>query len=114
MLTAVKSFNLALAFLLELCLLAALAYWGYRSGSGLIGRIALSIGLPAAVIALWGAFLAPTSRLRLHQPWLLLAKVVLFGIAATLLYIAGRPGLAWALAALFAANSILVVAWEQS
>ena len=61
MITILKSLNLALAFLLELCLLAALGYWGFRVGSGWIARIALGVGAPAVVIAIWGIFLAPTS-----------------------------------------------------
>ncbi len=113
MLTIIKSLNLALAFFLELCLLAALGYWGFRIGPGWIARIALGIGAPAVVIALWGAFLAPTSSLRLHNPWLLLTEIVLFGAATAALYAAGRPTLAWILAALFVANTILAIAWGQ-
>ncbi|MGI8689818.1 MAG: YrdB family protein [Thermomicrobiales bacterium] len=113
MLTIIKSLNLALAFFLELCLLAALGYWGFRIGSGWTARIALGIGVPAVVIAVWGAFLAPASSLRLHDPWLLLAMIVLFGAATAALYAAGRSTLAWILAALFVVNSIFVVVWGQ-
>ncbi len=109
MLTIFKSLNLALAFFLELCLLAALGYWGFRIGSGRIARIALGIGGPAVVIAVWGVFLAPTSSRRLHDPWLLLAKIILFGAATAALYVAGRTTLAWLLAALFVVNCILLV-----
>ena len=113
MLTIIKSLNLALAFLLELCLLAALGYWGFCVGSGWIARIALGVGMPAIVIALWGIFLAPTSSQRLHDPWLLLAKIVLFGAATAALYAAGRPALAGVFATLFVVNSILAVTWGQ-
>lgn len=113
MLTIIKSLNLALAFFLELCLLVALGYWGFRIGSGWVARIALGIGVPAVVIAIWGVFLAPTSSRRLHGPWLLLAMIVLFGAATAALYAAGRPTLACVLAALFVVNRILVVSWGQ-
>ena len=113
MLTLFKSLNLALAFFLELCLLAALAYWGFRTGSGWLGRIALGIGAPAIVIVVWGTFLAPTSSSRLHAPWLLLAMIVLFGAATLALYAAGRPTFAGVLAALFVVNSILAAVWGQ-
>jgi hypothetical protein len=112
MLAMIKSINLALAFFLELCLLTALGYWGFRTGYEWIIKIVLGIGVPAVVIAIWGLFLAPTSSLRLHNPWLLLARIALFGAATAALVAAGRPILGWVLAALFAANSILVIAWD--
>jgi hypothetical protein len=113
MLTIVKSLNLALAFFLELCLLTALGYWGFRVGSGWTARIALGIGVPAVVIAIWGVFLAPASSQRLHNPWLVLVMVVLFGAATVALYVAGRSTLAWILAALFVVNTIFAVTWGQ-
>jgi hypothetical protein len=113
MLTIVKALNLALAFLLELCLLAALGYWGFRVGSGGIARIMLGVGAPAVVIVIWSIFLAPTSSRRLRDPWLLLAKIVLFGAATAALYVAGRPIPAGILAALFVVNSILAVVWGR-
>jgi hypothetical protein len=39
-----KSANLVLRFLLELCALAALAYWGVTAKVQLAGRIALAAG----------------------------------------------------------------------
>ena len=44
--------NLALRFLLELCALVALGYWGFKTGSGAIAKFALGIGTPlvAAVV----------------------------------------------------------------
>jgi hypothetical protein len=113
MLTIVKALNLALAFALELCLLAALGYWGFRVGSGWIARIALGVGAPAVVIVIWGIFLAPTSSRRLHDPWLLLAKIILFGAAIAALYAAGHPTIAWVFATLFVINSILAIVWGQ-
>jgi len=42
----IKSANLALRFLLELCALVALAYWGFQTGRGLIVKIGLGMGAP--------------------------------------------------------------------
>ena len=39
--------NLTVAFLLELCALAALGYWGLRTASGPAAKAALGIGAPA-------------------------------------------------------------------
>ena len=45
---AIKGANLGLAFLLELCGLAASAYWGYRTGQGPL-KLGLAIGTPLAL-----------------------------------------------------------------
>ena len=39
-LTVLKNANLALAFFLELAVLAALGYWGFSTGQGTLARIA--------------------------------------------------------------------------
>lgn len=54
-----KLLNLALRFLLELCLLAAVGYWGFKTQSGLLMKILFGIGLPVLIAVLWGTFLAP-------------------------------------------------------
>jgi hypothetical protein len=46
----ITSGNLALRFLLELCALVALGYWGFRTGSGLFAKIGLGIGVPLLTI----------------------------------------------------------------
>ena len=48
----IKGANLALRFLLELCALGALGYWGFKTGGGAVAKITLSIGAPlvAAVV----------------------------------------------------------------
>lgn len=47
--------NLVLAFLLELVLLAALAYWGWTQHEGVL-RVLLAAGAPIGAAALWGIF----------------------------------------------------------
>lgn len=42
----IKLLNLALRFVLELCALAALAYWGYQAGKGPISKIGLGASIP--------------------------------------------------------------------
>lgn len=41
-----KNINLALAFLLELCMLAALGYWGFTPDQGLAIRVGAGVGVP--------------------------------------------------------------------
>jgi hypothetical protein len=55
----IKSVNLALRFLLELCALAALAYWGFQLGKGLIAKIGLGIGAPLLAAVVWATLVAP-------------------------------------------------------
>ena len=46
--------NEGLAFLLELVMLAALAWWGATIGAGVAARVALGVGAPLAAAVLWG------------------------------------------------------------
>ncbi len=51
MLELIKGANLALRFLLELCALAAVGYWGLETGRGPIAKVGLGIGTPLAAAA---------------------------------------------------------------
>ena len=53
-----RAANLGLRFLLELGALAAVGYWGWETGDGLLGWV-LAIGAIAAVIAVWALFVSP-------------------------------------------------------
>jgi len=103
-----KSLNLALAFILELCILAAFAYFGFTSASQLPLQIVLAIGLPVVVGVIWGIWLAPRSSRRLKEPWLLIAKIVLFALATVALYVAGQTLAALILGVLFLVNTTLL------
>lgn len=53
-----QALNLALRFLLELCALAAMAYWGWsQTGAG--WRYALMLAIPALAAGAWGTFAVP-------------------------------------------------------
>ena len=113
MLELIKSANLGLRFLLELCVLVALGYWGFKTGRALIGKSALGIGAPLVVAVVWGVFVSPNAAVALAWPVHLLLELVIFGLAAATLYAAGRPSLAWVLAVVFVINRILMYVWEQ-
>ena len=68
-LESIKGANLALRFLLELCALVALAYWGFETGSGAIAKFALGIGAPLVAAVVWGAFVAPRHPLSRPGSW---------------------------------------------
>ena len=63
---ALKSINLAVRFLLELCVLAAVGYWGFKTSSGWFLKILLGIGAPLLIAVIWGMFGAPKANLQLH------------------------------------------------
>lgn len=106
-----KEANLALRFLLELCLLAALAAWGF--GLGGAAGLLLGIGLPVAAAAVWGVFVSPKAPNRLDDPWRLALELVLFALGTAALA-AASYGL---LAALFAGAAVvseaLMLVWRQ-
>ncbi len=105
--TVVKNANLALSFLLELCLLAAFGYWGVRTGQGLAAKILFGAGVPLLVAVFWGLFMAPRAAYRVQKTLYLVFKIGLFALAAIALFVAGRSTLAWALVALVAVNIAL-------
>jgi hypothetical protein len=112
-LTLLKNANLALAFLLELGVLAALGFWGFYTGSGVLAKIALGIGLPALAIVVWGLFGSPRARWHLNGAWRLMLQIVFFGSAAVALFVAGQPALGVVFALLFVINTTLVYVWAQ-
>lgn len=58
MLELIKGTSLLLRFLLELCALGALGYWGFKTGGGWITKFGLGIGAPLVTAVVWGTFLA--------------------------------------------------------
>jgi hypothetical protein len=99
--------NLALAFLLELCALAALGYWGVSVGGGLVTKTALGLGTPLVAAILWGLFAAP--RAPVSVPLVGLGvKLIVFGSAAAALYATGHRALAIVFAAIVVANGALM------
>jgi hypothetical protein len=105
--------NLALAFLLELAMLVAFGYWGFQTGETTMARIGLGLGLPLLAAVLWGIFMAPSSSRRLQGAAYLAVKVMLFGLAAAALILAGRPALGIMLSVAFVINTILLHVWRQ-
>lgn len=108
-----QSINLGVAFLLELCMLGALAYWGFRASDNGLVKIVLGLGTPLLAIVIWARFMAPQSKTRLTGWSYLLLKFVLFGAAALGLVAAGQLTLAIIFAVVAVINQILLVVWKQ-
>ena len=107
-LTIIKNANLALAFLLELGVLAALGYWGFQTGQGPIAKIGLGIGAPVLAVVVWWLFGAPQAKWHLNGVFRLLLEVIFFGSAAVALYAAGQHVLGVAFALVFVLNTMLL------
>jgi len=112
-LTIIKSANLALAFFLELGVLAALGYWGFQTGQGTIASIALGIGAPALAVVVWWLFGAPKAKWHLNGVFRLLLEVIFFGSAAVALYAAGQHVLGVAFALVIILNTVLASLLRQ-
>jgi hypothetical protein len=101
--------NLTVRFLIELCALAALCYWGFATADTTLTDLALGLGAPALAVLAWGAFVAPkrmvtTAPLALRMA----AELAVIGAAAVGLYAAGSHTLGIALAVVWAVNKAIL------
>jgi len=108
-----KMLNLAVRFLLELCMLAAVAFWGFKTQSSWIMKILFGIGLPVLIAVLWGIFLAPRATRPLSGVAFLSLELVLFATGAVALFASNKSTLGWAYTIVLIVNKILLVAWKQ-
>ena len=113
MLEVIKGANLALRFLLELCALVVLGYWGFTTGSGAITKVALGIGVPLVAAVVWGVFVAPRAPVALPGFVVLLLQVSVFGSATAGLVATGHRALALTFAVVIVINAILMYVWGQ-
>ncbi len=108
-----KLFNIGLRFLLELCILAIFGYWGFKTGNNTFMKFLLSLGGPVLFAVVWGTFLAPKSPMCLHEPWLFLLELVVFGLTYWALYSTGKVDLTVTFGSIYILNKILMVIWRQ-
>ncbi len=91
--------TLVLRVSVEAAIVAALTYWGYRTGSTPATKSLLALGAPAIGFGFWGAVDFHQAG-RFGEPLRLAQELAVSGLAAVGLYRAGHVGLAWALAGL--------------
>jgi O-antigen/teichoic acid export membrane protein len=109
--SGLRGVTLAVRFLCELAMLAALVYWGFTAGDG-AGAWLLGVGaLLAAVV--WGALVAPKARWPVPIPVRVVIELVLFGAAVGGLAAAGQPLLAVVLGVAGLATSLLNASQER-
>jgi predicted benzoate:H+ symporter BenE len=108
----IKSANLALKFLLELCALAALAV-GFASIASAPLNVVLAIAAPLVAAIVWGRYAAPKSSRRLATTPRLAVEMAVFAAACAALVAAGAYVWAAALAGLVVVNMSLLLWWKQ-
>jgi hypothetical protein len=109
----IKMLNLALRFLLELCALAALGFWGFHTGKGMVVKGLLGLGAPLLAAVVWAIFVSPNASVRVSGLVHLLLEVAVLGSAVVSLYAAGRPKQAAILGVVMVVNRILMTVWQQ-
>jgi len=103
---ALKGANLVLRFLVELCGLAAVAYWGSRVSSSTAVNVVVAIAAPVAVATVWGLWLAPKAHNRLDPPARTLLELAVLAVAVAALVAAGQPLLGVILAVVAVLNGL--------
>jgi hypothetical protein len=113
LLELIKGANLALRFLLELCALGALGYWGFKTGGGAIAKITLGVGAPLVAAVVWGTFLSPRAPVALPGLLVLVLQALVFASAAAGLVATGHRTLALVFGVVVVVNAVLLYAWGQ-
>jgi uncharacterized iron-regulated membrane protein len=101
-----------LAFGCEMAMLAALAVAGWLLAPSTPVAVALAFALPAVTGLVWGLWLAPRARRRLHGPALAATKIVVFVATGAALALAGHPGWGVALATVASADAVMLARRE--
>jgi hypothetical protein len=114
MLSSLRNGNLALAFAIELAMLAAFALAGWTATPILWLRLILTVALPGIAIAMWAVWAAPKAKKRRLKPRpLLLFKLIIFGFATLAWWLAGQGFIAAIFGALAAINLLGIWAFRQ-
>ena len=109
----IHSANLGLRFILELCALAALGWWAYRTGGTTLARLARAGGAVLGTAVVWPAFIAPDASIPAPGPVRAVLQVLVFGAATAALVRLRRPVLASIFGASVLVNAALMAAWGQ-
>ena len=99
--------NDAVAFVVEVAVLALLAVWGFRAGESRTTSLLLGVGLPAIATLVWGVFAAPRSRVDVLAVEVVV-KVLVLGAGVLAGFAVLPAGFAVAFAVLVAVNTLLL------
>jgi hypothetical protein len=108
-----KRLNEGLSLLIELSIMAAVAFFGFTYFSDALSKWVFGLGVPLALIAAWGILLAPKSPRRLKiAPGLALSSA-LFVAASLLLIVGGQAAIGFVLLLASLINRFLAFRWKQ-
>jgi len=114
MFTGLRNGNLALAFALEIAMLAGFAAAGWAATPILWLRVLLAVGLPGIALARGGVWAAPNAKKRRLSPGpLLVFKLVIFSLATLAWWLAGQGLIAAIFGTLAAINLLGAAAFRQ-
>ena len=109
MTSTLKWFNVGLRAAMELGIIVALGYWGYKTGEGGAMKILLSIGAPLICFGIWGLVDFRNAG-SLAEPLRLIQELVISGLAALAWYLAGAQSMGWMLGIVSIVHHALVYA----
>ena len=100
--------NDGLRFILEMCALVAVGYWGWRTGNTVASRLLLSVGGVVLIAVVWAVFRADEgATVEVPTAVRIAIEVAVFAAATAALAAVGRVRLAIVYAVLAALNEIL-------
>src|ERR671918_1165845 len=103
-----KAVNDGVRFILELGALAAVAYWGWRTGGSTAMKLLLAVGGVVVIAVVWGVFRSESDAIvEVATAVRIVIEVAVFAAATAALAAVGRPRLAVAFAVVAAINEIL-------
>jgi hypothetical protein len=103
--------NLALRFLLELAALAAVGYWGWKTGGGALGWV-LAVAAVAAVITVWALLVSPKHTIETSKPVSFAIELAVWVAAGAALYATDHDALALAFLAVSVISGLLNYVWR--
>lgn len=108
-----KVLNLVVRFVLEICALWALGYWGFHVGDSDVIHWILGIGIPVAAALLWAGFVSPKARYEVPEVVRLSIEFDVFLGATLALYFSDKDLLAILFAITAVISRILKSVWNQ-
>lgn len=108
-----QEMNIALRFLLELCILGVIGYWGFQVGKGPVIKGTFAVVLPLIIAVIWGLFGAPEATWKLQGALHLMLEIIILGLGIVALYHLRYVALATVFMIVIFTNSVLMYIWKQ-
>ncbi len=108
-----KTINFGIHFLLEICAVAAIVFWGFKTGTNGLAKILLGIAIPLLAMAIWGIFRVPNDPgpAAVAVPGIIRIGIELglFAFSTWALVSSGKPTLAWIFGGITLLNYLLML-----